>query len=135
MPDEPLLVAYNFRFDLEQLLKHFPEAVVLDKKGECISDWNNGKIKMLLAHPQSAGHGLNLQKGGSIIVWYGLTWNLGNYLQFNARLYRQGQSKRVRIIHLVVEGGMDEQVVNAINAKATTQAELIEFLKISEDDF
>lgn len=84
---------------------------------------------MLLAHPASASMGLNLQKGGSIIVWFGLTWSLELYQQFNARLHRQGQTKPVRIIHLVADGCIDEKVVKAIESKAKTQDELLDYLK------
>jgi len=84
---ENVLVGYNFKSDLVRLQKRFPDAVVLDKKNETIERWNRGEIKMLLAHPASAGHGLNLQKGGSVLVWFGLNWSLELYQQFNARLH------------------------------------------------
>lgn len=128
-PSENLLIAYNYQTDLERLQKRFPEAVVLDKKPETIKDWNDGKIKMLLAHPASAGHGLNLQKGGSVIVWFGLNWSLEYYQQFNCRLYRQGQTKPVRIIHLVASGTIDERVVSVLADKAVTQNDLMNALK------
>lgn len=128
-PSENILVAYNFKSDLERLQKKFPNAVVLDKKGDCIEQWNNGEIKMLLAHPASAGHGLNLQKGGSMIVWFGLNWSLELVQQFNARLHRQGQTKPVRIISIVTQGCIDNRVIEAINNKAETQQELIAALK------
>ena len=128
-PDENMLVAYNYRFDLERLIKKFPKAVVLDKKQETINAWNKGQIKMLLAHPASAGHGLNLQDGGSMIVWFGLTWSLENYLQFNARLHRQGQMKPVRILHIVCEGTIDERVQKILAMKNATQRNLLDALK------
>lgn len=128
-PNENILIAYNFKFDLDQILKKFPDAVVLSKSGDEIDDWNNGKIKMLLAHPASASMGLNLQKGGSLMVWYGLTWSLEYYQQFCGRLHRQGQEKPVRIVHLVTEGCIDERVMQAIEDKAETQDELINALK------
>lgn len=128
-PGENILVAYNFKFDLEQLQEAFPDAVVMDKEGKAVDDWNDGKIKMLLAHPASASMGLNLQKGGSLMVWYGLTWSLEYYQQFCGRLHRQGQEKPVRIVHLVTEGCIDERVMQAIEDKAETQDELIEALK------
>lgn len=128
-PDENILIAYNYKTDLDRIKKRFPHAVVMDKKGEAVDKWNNGQIKMLLAHPASAGHGLNLQKGGSMIVWFGLNWSLELYQQFNGRLHRQGQSKPVRIIHLVADGCIDEKIVTAITNKAETQQELIEALK------
>jgi len=127
--NENILVAYNYKTDLERLQKAFPNAVVLDKAGEAVDKWNSGEIKMLLAHPASAGHGLNLQHGGSMIVWFGLNWSLELYQQFNGRLHRQGQTKPVRIIHLVAEGCIDEKVMLAIQAKAKTQDELLDYLK------
>ena len=128
-PNENILVAYNYKFDLERLLKKFPQAVVLDKKQETIDRWNRGEIKMLLAHPASAGHGLNLQSGGSMIVWFGLSWSLELYQQFNARLHRQGQTKPVRIIHIVAAGTIDERVLRVLGDKDATQASLLNALK------
>lgn len=128
-PNENILVAYNYKFDLERLLKKFPQAVVLDKEQSTIDRWNKGEIKMLLAHPASAGHGLNLQSGGSMIVWFGLNWSLELYQQFNARLHRQGQTKPVRIIHLVGNGTIDERVLRVLSEKDATQASLLDALK------
>lgn len=128
-PDENFLVAYNFKSDLTRLKKAFPKAVVLSKSGEELEEWNKGKIKMLLAHPASAGHGLNAQYGGSAIIWFGLNWSLELYQQFNARLHRQGQTKPVRIIHIVAKNGIDEKVLMALRSKAKTQDELLQYLK------
>lgn len=128
-PNENILVAYNYKFDLEKLQARFPEAVVMSKSGEEVDLWNDGKIKILLAHPASAGHGLNLQKGGNIIVWYGLNWSLEYYQQFNARLHRQGQERPVTIAHIITKGTIDEKVMKAIESKAETQDELLEALK------
>lgn len=127
--DEPMLVAYNYRSDLERLQKKFPTAVALDKNPETIDRWNRGEIKMLLAHPQSAGHGLNLQHGGALCVWFGLTWSLENYMQFNGRLHRQGQARPVRIIHLVATGTIDERVLAVLADKNATQNALLSALK------
>ena len=127
---ENILVAYNYKTDLERLVKRFPDAVVMDKEGLAVQQWNDGEIKMLLAHPASAGHGLNLQAGGNIIVWFGLNWSLELYQQFNGRLHRQGQTKPVKIIHLVAEGCIDEKVITAIGDKAETQNDLLEALKV-----
>lgn len=127
--DENLLVAYNFKFDLAVLQARFPNAVTLDTDPTTIDRWNSGSIKMLFAHPASAGHGLNLQHGGSVIVWYGLNWNLEYYQQFNGRLYRQGQTKPVRIIHLVAKGCLDERVMQVLEQKDATQQALINALK------
>lgn len=127
--DENMLVAYNYKTDLARLKKRFPDAVVLDKSEETVARWNRGEIKMLLAHPASAGHGLNLQKGGSLIVWFGLNWSLELYQQFNGRLHRQGQTKPVRIVHLVAEDCIDNKVLIAIHNKAKTQNDLLNALK------
>lgn len=129
-PDENLLVAYNFKHDLEMLKREFPTAVVLDKTGTMLKDWNDGKIKMLLAHPASAGHGLNLQRGGSVLVWYSLTWSLENYQQFNARLHRQGQNKPVKIVHILAKNTHDERVVEVLNDKDVMQENLLQKLKL-----
>lgn len=126
--NENILVFYNFQSDLENILLKFPEAKKFEG-GEDIRNWNSGKIKMLLLHPASAGHGLNLQQGGSIIVWYGLTWSLELYLQANARLVRQGQKEVVRIYRLVTEHTVDERVIETLNGKKHKQDELLEKLK------
>lgn len=127
--NENLLVAYNYRFDLERLKAAFPDAVVLDKNQETIDRWNRGEIKMLLAHPASAGHGLNLQGGGATIVWFGLTWSLELYQQFNARLHRQGQERPVKILHVVSKNTIDERVLSVLSMKNATQKELLAALK------
>lgn len=126
--NENILVFYNFQSDLENILSKFPEAKKFEGS-EDIRNWNSGKIKILLLHPASAGHGLNLQQGGSIIVWYGLTWSLELYLQANARLVRQGQKEVVRIYRLVTEHTVDERVIETLNGKKYKQDELLEKLK------
>ena len=128
-PNENLLVAYNYKFDLERLQGRFPQGRVLDKQQQTIDDWNAGKIKLLFAHPASAGHGLNLQSGGNIIVWFGLTWSLELYQQFNARLHRQGQFNTVRVLHIVSKGTIDERVLGVLNMKDATQKALLSALK------
>lgn len=128
-PNDNILIAYNYRSDLERLRRRFKNAVVMDQKGENIDRWNEGKIKLLLCHPASCGKGLNLQYGGRIIIWFGLTWNLEDYLQFNARLYRTGQSKPVIINHIVAENCMDEILMKVISNKNTNQQSLFETLK------
>jgi len=125
---ENIFVAYNFKSDLERLVKAFPKATVLDKEGKALKAWNKGKVKMLLAHPASAGHGLNAQYGGSVIIWFGLNWSLELYQQFNARLHRQGQTKPVRIIHIVSEKTIDLKVLQALSSKAKTQKDLLDFM-------
>ena len=132
--DEPMLVAYNYKTDLARIVEAFPDAVVLDKNPETIERWNKGEIKMLLAHPASAGHGLNLQQGGSLCVWFGLNWSLELYQQFNARLYRQGQTKPVRVVHIVAESCIDERVMLAIKSKGLTQEALLSAIKVEQNN-
>jgi SNF2 family DNA or RNA helicase len=129
---ENILVAYNYKSDLERLVKRFPEAKVLDKEQSTIDSWNAGETSLLLAHPASAGHGLNIQKGGSLIVWFGLNWSLELDQQFNARLHRQGQTKPVRIVRLVCKDTIDERVLMVLNDKDATQNSLIQALKGNE---
>ncbi len=128
-PSENFLIVYNYKSDLERLKKFFPKMKVLGKEGIEVIDWNNGKIKMMAVHPASSSFGLNLQHGGSIIVWFGLNWSLELYQQMNKRLHRKGQTKPVRIIHLIMKDGIDEKVFKALMAKTKTQGELIEYLK------
>ena len=128
-PNESFLVAYNYRSDHVRLSKAFPQGVSLGREGVEIEEWNKGKIKLMFAHPASAGHGLNLQKGGSSIVWFGLNWSLELYEQFNARLHRQGQDKPVKVTHLIAKDGIDEKVMKALRGKAKTQRDLLEYLK------
>ena len=125
---ETFLIAYNYKHELIALQKHFKDAVVLDKKGEAVERWNRGKIKILLAQSQSAGHGINLQHGGNNIIWYGFTWSLEVYQQFNARLNRQGQTKPVVINHLAV-GEIEKRLMTTLANKDITQADLLSSLK------
>lgn len=127
--DESVLVAYTFRSDARRILKEFPGAVLLDKDPTVIARWNRGEIKLMLAHPASAGHGLNLQYGGRTIVWYGLTWSLELYLQFVGRLHRQGQAKPVRVHHLVAERTIDEDVMEVLARKNASQQGLLQAMK------
>ncbi len=126
---ENFFVAYIYKSDLERLKKAFPYARTLSRSGEEMEEWNDGKIRMLLAHPASAGHGLNAQYGGSIVVWFGITWSLELYQQFNARLDRQGQTKMVRILRIMARGTKDEEVGEALAGKAKTQADLLAYIK------
>ncbi len=128
-PTENLFVAYNFKTDLARLQKAFPDAVTLSKSGDELEAWNRGEIKMLLAHPASAGHGLNAQHGGSVVVWFGLNWSLELYQQFNGRVDRQGQKMPVRVIHLVAEDTIDLRVMAAVEGKAKTQDDLLAYIK------
>ena len=125
---KPILCFYSFRHDLERILKRFKGARKLENADD-IQKWNNGEISLLLAHPASAGHGLNLQTGGNIIVWYGLTWSLELYQQANARLYRQGQEQTVIIHHLLTEGTCDKRVYESLQGKADVQDEILALLK------
>jgi len=128
-PSENFLIAYNFKSDLARLKKAFPKAKSMSREGKEAVEWNKGNIKMLLVHPASAGHGLNIQHGGSVIVWFGLNWSLELYQQLNARLHRQGQKNNVRIMHLVMKDGLDEDVLEALKHKAKTQDELLKYLR------
>lgn len=125
---QPVLVFYWYKHDLARIQKKIKGARML-KTDEDITEWNKGNIPILLAHPASAGHGLNLQAGGNIIVWFALTWSLELYQQANARLYRQGQENNVIVHHLVTEGTVDEDVMLALEGKAEGQDALLEAVK------
>ncbi len=125
---KPVLVYYAYRHDRDRIKAKFPNARSLDTEKDII-DWNDGKIDLLITHPASAGHGLNLQAGGHIIVWFGLVWSLELYQQANARLDRQGQQHSVIVHHLVAEGTIDEDVMKAIEGKAVGQEALLEAVK------
>lgn len=127
MNGKPLLVAYWYKHDLQRIKKRFDVREI--KTGKDIADWNKGKIPVALIHPASAGHGLNLQQGGSTLVWFGLTWSLELYQQTNGRLYRQGQKNTVVIQHIVTKGSIDEQILKALERKDKTQEDLIEAVK------
>jgi SNF2 family DNA or RNA helicase len=125
-----MLVAYGFRFDLERLKKAFPDAVAAEDDPDAIKKWNRGEIKMLLAHPASVGHGLNLQFGGFRAVWYGLTASLELYQQFNARLPRPGQlADTVFIHHIVARGTFDERLLSLLSAKGMSQSKIIKMAR------
>ena len=130
---KPVLVAYWFRHDLERITERLHKlkipALRLDTDGS-IQRWNAGEIPVALIHPASAGHGLNLQAGGSTLVWFGLTWSLELYQQTVARLWRQGQeSKTVVVQHIITKGTIDERIMAALSEKDTTQAALIDAVK------
>ena len=128
MNSRPLLVAYWFKHDLERIRKRFEIREI--KSSRDISEWNSGKIPVALIHPASAGHGLNLQSGGSTLVWFGLTWSLELYQQTNARLWRQGQTADTVIIqNIIAKDTIDEQIIKALKTKDTTQAALIAAVK------
>lgn len=123
-----VMVFYWYKHDMMKLKKYFPYARELKSAGD-IRAWNAGKIKLLLVHPASAGHGLNLQYGGNIVVWYGLTWSLELYQQANKRLHRSGQTHTVVIHHLVAEGTIDEQVIRALEDKSAGQSRMLEAVR------
>jgi len=124
---KPVLVAYWFKHDLERISKRF-KVKKLDTSQD-IKSWNAGKISVAVVHPASAGHGLNLQSGGSTLIWFGFTWSLELYQQTNARLWRQGQKETVVIHHIVSKSTIDEDVLNALKNKNNTQAALIDAVK------
>lgn len=129
---QPALVFYNFRHDLNRIEKALAKMKLRVRElrtPQDETDWNNREIDILLAHPASAAYGLNLQDGGNHVIWFGLNWSLELYLQANKRLHRQGQTQKVIIHHLVVQGGRDEDVVEALEDKEATQDKLIESLK------
>lgn len=124
---KPVLVAYWYKHDLERIKSRLPVQELRSR--ENIEAWNAGRILLGVIHPASAGHGLNLQFGGSILVWFGLTWSLELYQQTNARLYRQGQKDTVVIHHIVAVGTIDEKVMQALERKDKTQTALIDAVK------
>lgn len=124
---KPILIAYWFKHDLARMKERLSIREIRSSKD--ITDWNEGKISVAAIHPASAGHGLNLQAGGSVLIWFGLTWSLELYQQTNARLWRQGQKHTVIIEHIVTEGTIDEQVMRALQSKNKTQEALIAAVK------
>lgn len=123
-----VLIAWTYQHDRDRILSKYKDVVQL-KTDQHIRDWNAGKIPLLMMHPASGGHGLNLQAGGHIIVWFGQTWSLELYQQFNARLDRQGQPESVIVNHLAVKGTIDSDVIMALERKAAGQAGLMEAVK------
>ena len=124
---KPVLIAYWYRHDLDRIKKR-TGAVALDT-AEDMQRWNAGEIQVAVIHPASAGHGLNLQAGGSTLIWFGLTWSLELYQQTNARLWRQGQKETVVIHHLVAKDTLDEKVMAALEKKDCGQSALVEAVK------
>ncbi|MDO0896400.1 DEAD/DEAH box helicase [Enterococcus sp. B1E4] len=124
---KPVLVAYWYKHDLERIKDRFPVRQIQSSKD--IEDWNDGKIPIAVIHPASAGHGLNLQSGGSTLIWFGLTWSLELYQQTNARLYRQGQKDTVIVHHIITKNTIDEDVLLALTKKEKTQDTLIDAVK------
>lgn len=124
---KPVLVAYWYQHDAERIKSRFDVREI--KTSKDITDWNNGDIPVAIIHPASAGHGLNLQTGGSTLIWFGLTWSLELYQQTNARLHRQGQTDTVIIHHIIAKGTIDEDVMKALRQKEKTQNALIDAVK------
>ena len=124
---KPVLVSYWYKHDLERIKDRFPVRQIQSSKD--IEDWNNSKIPIAVIHPASAGHGLNLQSGGSTLIWFGLTWSLELYQQTNARLYRQGQRDTVIVHHIITKNTIDEDVLLALTKKEKTQDALIDAVK------
>lgn len=125
---KPLLVAYWFKHDLQRIKQRFEVREI--KSSKDIADWNKGNIPVAVIHPASAGHGLNLQAGGSTLIWFGLTWSLELYQQTNARLWRQGQTAGTVVIqHIITKGTIDERILKALSLKELTQNSLIDAVK------
>lgn len=125
---DPVLVLYAYKHDAERIRRRIP-CRALDKPQD-IDDWNAGKIPVALAHPASIGHGLNLQEGGHITIWFGLTWSLELYQQANERLNRPGQKRVCMVYHLILKGTHDTRVLRALANKDKGQAEAIEALRL-----
>lgn len=124
---KPVLIAYWFKADKERIEKRFKVREI--KTADDIKQWNKGMIDLALIHPASAGHGLNLQSGGSTLVWFSLTWSLELYQQTNARLYRQGQKDTVVIHHLITKNTIDEDIIKSLKRKDKTQEALMKAVK------
>lgn len=137
----PVMVLYWYKFEEDRIKKYLKQrmgkkATIRSYKGsKDKTDWNNGKIDVLLLHPASAGHGLNLQEGGNIQIWYGLTWNLELYQQTVARLYRQGQTRSVIVHHIVSKGTVDRRMMNVLEGKASKQDELMAAVKAMIEEY
>jgi len=126
---KPVLIAYWFKHDMRRITERFAVETLDD--ADSIKKWNNGEIPVAIIHPASAGHGLNLQAGGSTLIWFGLTWSLELYQQTNARLWRQGQKNSVVIHHIISKNTIDERVMKALKNKDNTQAALIDAVKVN----
>lgn len=127
---EPVLVGYAFRSDLARLKRRFPQARdIYEKNGDVVAAWNRGEVPILLGHPASMGHGLNLQAGGRILAWLGLPWSLELYEQMVARLYRQGQARPTLVQHIVTRGTVDDQILDALEGKRTLQDSLVDAMR------
>lgn len=131
-----VLIAYWFKHDRDRIMKYLKDCGYSPremKSSEDINDWNKGEVPVALIHPASAGHGLNIQSGGHILIWFGLTWSLELYQQTNARLWRQGQQEVVTIHHIITEDTVDENVMKALESKDATQERLISAVRAELD--
>lgn len=129
MNGKPILIAYWYQHDAERIKERFCVREI--KTSKDIEDWNNRAIPVAIIHPASAGHGLNLQEGGSTLIWFGLTWSLELYQQTNARLHRQGQKDTVITHHIIAKGTIDEDVMKALRKKEKTQDALIDAVRVN----
>ena len=133
--DSPVLCAIQFKGELEVIRSRYPKAPVIAggvpaaDRSKYIREWNEGKIPLLLCHPASLSHGVNLQSGGHILVWYGLPWSLEQYIQLNGRLYRQGQSKTVIVHHLIMKDTLDTKVLRVLQQKEIVEEGLLDYLR------
>lgn len=124
----PILIAYFFKSDLDMITKRFPDAVEFDRTNDMYTKWNSGQIPIMCIHPKSTGLGLNFQDGGHTLVWYTLSWSLEDYIQTNARIYRQGQKYPVVIHHLLSQGTVDMKILAALEDKDMTERRLLDAL-------
>ena len=124
---KPVLIYFNYRHDRDRIKDRFTAREL--SSTDDFREWNQGMIQIAMAHPASMGHGLNLQNGGSTVIWFGLPWSLELYIQANARLWRQGQQQTVVVFHLVAKDTIDEQVMHVLSKKNVTQMALMEAVK------
>ena len=129
-PGEPILIGYNFQHELERLKSRFPQGIDIRERKDAVHAWNAGDIPIMFAHPDSAGHGLNLQLGpGRVLIWFGLNWSLNLNKQLNKRLHRPGQSRAVYIYYIVAKGRADSDVMKGVAKFDWTQQQLLEAVK------
>ena len=135
---QPALVFYSFQHDKDRIKKALSKSKLRVrelKTDQDVTDWNNREIDILLSHPASSAYGLNLQRGGNHIIWFGLNWSLELYQQANKRLHRQGQTEKVFIHHLITEGTRDQDVMAALGDKGDIQESLLNSLKARIDKY
>ena len=131
----PVLIAYSYKFDIHAIKKRYPWVRAYGETPNDLRDWNTGKLKAMILHPASAGHGLNFQHGGNIAIWYGLNWSLELYQQFNKRLHRRGQRGTfVRLYRILARDTNDARVASRLDEKAATQDRIIESVRVRMSD-